>query len=292
MTEVDLHPLLGQVKSFEKNEGRFTRIVVDLVHLSPKRQAYCQYQCHPSAPKYSDGGCRPERRRDARKHGGAYRPRTPLAPTNQGDSLVSKSLPSPDRPRAAASHDRRDSRRPAHYWQPVSTSNVARHPRIVAAPGWRIAIYVSVVLWVATVAGNVALYAMHPATHWPLLESVETLQVASLVPVALLLHRLNYRSVLCLFITVMGVGGMLAGVLIDIGFATGLVSFAEGPIGGPAFYISEGLVLLWLLAINMLALRFNTLERGLALLGIGSALTATLLYPVWAIRLSRALQPV
>ncbi len=90
----------------------------------------------------------------------------------------------------------------------------------------------------------------------------------------------------------MGVGGMLAGVLIDIGFATGLVSFAEGPIGGPAFYISEGLVLLWLLAINMLALRFNTLERGLALLGIGSALTATLLYPVWAIRLSRALQPV
>jgi hypothetical protein len=32
MTEVGLEPLLGQVKSFEKSEGRFTRIVVDLVH--------------------------------------------------------------------------------------------------------------------------------------------------------------------------------------------------------------------------------------------------------------------
>jgi len=52
-----------------------------------------------------------------------------------------------------------------------------------------------------------------------------------------------------------------------------------------------GLVLLWLLATNMLALRFNTLERGLALLGIGTALTATLLYPISAIRLSRALEP-
>jgi hypothetical protein len=86
-----------------------------------------------------------------------------------------------------------------------------------------------------------------------LLESVETLQVVSLIPVALVLHRLNHRSVLSLFITVIGVAGMLAGIVIDIGFATGLVSFAEGPIGGPAFYISEGLVLLWLLATNMLA---------------------------------------
>jgi hypothetical protein len=163
---------------------------------------------------------------------------------------------------------------------------------VVAAAGWRVAIYVSVVLWAATVAGNVALYAVHPAMHWPLLESVETVQVASLVPVALLLHGLNHRSVLCLFITVLGVAGMLAGIVIDIGFATGLVSFGEGPIGGPAFYVSEGLVLLWLLAINVLALRLNTLERGLAFLGIGSALTATLLYPLWAIRLSRALQPV
>ncbi len=32
MTEVGLGPLLGHVKSFEKNERRFTRIVVDLVH--------------------------------------------------------------------------------------------------------------------------------------------------------------------------------------------------------------------------------------------------------------------
>src|SRR5260370_42531567 len=174
---------------------------------------------------------------------GRIAPGHPLAPTNQGDSLVSKSLPSPDRPRAATSHDRRDSRRPAHYWQPVSTSNVARHPRIVAAPGWRIAIYVSVGLWVATVAGNVALYAMHQATHWPLLESVETLQVASLVPVALLLHRLNYRSVLCLFITVMGVGGMLAGGPIDLGFSTRLVSFPPLPIAVPAFHIPHRLAL-------------------------------------------------
>jgi hypothetical protein len=31
MTEVGLEPLLGEVKTFEKSEGRFTRIVVDLV---------------------------------------------------------------------------------------------------------------------------------------------------------------------------------------------------------------------------------------------------------------------
>ena len=32
MTEVGLEPLLGEVKSFEWSEDRFTRIVVDLVH--------------------------------------------------------------------------------------------------------------------------------------------------------------------------------------------------------------------------------------------------------------------
>jgi hypothetical protein len=31
MTEVGLEPLLGEVKAFETNDGRFTRIIVDLV---------------------------------------------------------------------------------------------------------------------------------------------------------------------------------------------------------------------------------------------------------------------
>ena len=56
-------------------------------------------------------------------------------------------------------------------------------PATLAA--WTVSIAASIVLWVATIAGNVALFAVHPAArHWPMLETVEALQVASLVPVA------------------------------------------------------------------------------------------------------------
>jgi hypothetical protein len=155
---------------------------------------------------------------------------------------------------------------------------------------WRASIYASVVLWVAAIGGNVALFAVHPARHWPLLETVETLQVASLIPVALVLHALNRRSALSLPVTALGIAAMLAGVAIDIGFVTELVTYGKGVIGGPGFYIYEVLVLVWLLAANVLAWRADTLPRGLALLGMATAGTATLLYPLWAIWLLRVLR--
>jgi len=154
---------------------------------------------------------------------------------------------------------------------------------------WSVSIYASVILWVTAIGGNVALFAVHPARHWPLLETVETLQVASLIPVTLILHALNRRWALSLPVTALGIAAMLAGVAIDIGFVTELVTYGKGFLGGPGFDIYEGLVLLWLLAANVLDWRAGTLPRGLALLGMATAGTATLLYPLWGIWLARVL---
>ena len=88
---------------------------------------------------------------------------------------------------------------------------------------------------VAVISGNIVLYIMRPARHWPVLVSVETLQVASLIPIALLLHRLNRKSRLSLPVTMVGVLAMLAGAAIDIGFATELAAYGNGFIGGPGF---------------------------------------------------------
>jgi hypothetical protein len=152
---------------------------------------------------------------------------------------------------------------------------------------WRTAVYASLVLWVAMAAGNVALYAVRPAGHWPLLESVEALQMASLIPIALLLDRVNRGSKASGVVTTVGIVAMLVSVAIDLGFVTGLVAFGVGPIGGPLFVLDYLLVLTWLFAANALAWRAGTLPRGLVLLGVGTALTATLLYPAWAIWLGR-----
>jgi hypothetical protein len=155
---------------------------------------------------------------------------------------------------------------------------------------WKLALYASVALWLATVAGNLALYAVRPSSHWPVLETVEALQVASLIPVALLVHTLIKRSTLSRPLTALGVLSMMAGAAIDIAFATGAASFGDGFIGGPVFAVAEILLLAWLLAANWLAWRLGTIPIRIAWLGMGSALTATLLYPVWAIGLSRVLR--
>jgi hypothetical protein len=159
-----------------------------------------------------------------------------------------------------------------------------------ATTTWKLAVYASVVLWLATIAGNVALFAVHPGSHWPMLETAEALQVASLIPVALLVHTFIKRSRLSRPLTALGVLSILAGAGIDIAFATGAASFGDGLIGGPLFAVVEVTLLAWLLAANWLAWRLGTLPLSIALLGISSAITATLLYPVWAIGLSRVLR--
>jgi hypothetical protein len=164
--------------------------------------------------------------------------------------------------------------------------------RSIALSGWGVAVYVSVALWLAIVTGNAALYAVHPARHWPLLETVEALQAASFIPVALLMHRLNRESGFSLPITAVGVLAMLVGAAIDMAYATEVLSFGEGPIGGTAFYAAELVVLVWLLSANVLGWRNRALPPRMALIGIASAATATLLYPVWAIWLSRLRPPI
>jgi hypothetical protein len=37
---------------------------------------------------------------------------------------------------------------------------------------WRVAIIVSFLVWLAVLAGNIVLYAVRPAGHWPALENV------------------------------------------------------------------------------------------------------------------------
>ena len=151
---------------------------------------------------------------------------------------------------------------------------------------WRWAIYASVVLWIAMAVGNVALFSARPPGHWPLLESVETLQIASLIPIALLLDRVNGGSPASRLVTAAGIVATLVAVAIDIGFVTGLVTFGDGLLGGPIFALDYLVVLAWLSAANALVWRARTLPRGLALLGMATAITATLLYPAWAVWLA------
>src|SRR5215217_901892 len=75
---------------------------------------------------------------------------------------------------------------------------------------WLLAIYVSVVLWLAVALGNVALFAVSPADHWPVLETIEGLQTASLIPIALVLHGINHRSRQSALVTVCGHPGNAA----------------------------------------------------------------------------------
>jgi hypothetical protein len=154
---------------------------------------------------------------------------------------------------------------------------------------WRAAILVSVLLWLAVLAGNIVLYVVRPAGHWPALETIEAVQSASLIPVAIFLHRRNRGSWWSGPVTTLGVGAMLAGTAVAIGFATGAVAFGEGAIGGPGFFAGFILLLIWLVAANLLAWRLGSLPRRLAVIGMAAGLTAMLLYPLWAVGLARTL---
>lgn len=154
---------------------------------------------------------------------------------------------------------------------------------------WAVSAYLSGLLSLATLAGNAALFAVHPATHWPALESLEALETASMIPVSLALHVLNRSSRLSAVITGVGIVGMLLGLAIDAAFASGLLAFGNGPVAVAGLGIAVVGVIVWLLVANVLAWRARVLPRCLALLGIASGLTVQLLYPAWALGLGRAL---
>jgi hypothetical protein len=177
----------------------------------------------------------------------------------------------------------------AHVPSVSQRSQVAWNPTLLRR--WRLWIAASVVLWLAMAAGNIALFTVRPAGHWPLLETVEALQVASLIPVALILHQLNQRAALSRIITAIGIVAMVAAAAIDVGFVTELVAFSKGFIGGPGFYIVELVVFGWLFGANAVAWSRRSLPGGVAFLGMAAAATATLLYPVWALLLLRDLNP-
>ncbi len=155
---------------------------------------------------------------------------------------------------------------------------------------WLLAIYVSVFLWLAVAVGNIALFTLHPSEHWPVLETTEGLQTASLIPIALLLHRINRRSRQSAVITVAGVLAMLLGVVISFAFASELLTFGEGVIAVFGFTLSFVGILVWLLIGNLLAWRSRALPRNLAVLGMAAAITFTLLYPAWALWLTGILR--
>jgi hypothetical protein len=148
---------------------------------------------------------------------------------------------------------------------------------------WLWAIYVSVLLWLAVAAGNIALFTLRPPEHWPVLETVEGLQSASLIPIALVLHRINHRSRQSAVITVAGILAMLLGVVISFAFASELLTFGTGMIAVVGGTVALVGILVWLFTTNVLAWRGQALPRNLALLGMATAITFTLLYPLWAL---------
>lgn len=147
--------------------------------------------------------------------------------------------------------------------------------------GWRLALYASVVLSVIQLAGNMALFTVRPPRHWPVLESVETLYVASLIPIALLLHRLNRASPFGAPLTIVGILAIIASAAISVGFVSGMAAFGRGFIGGPAYWVSEATVFLWLPGATGVAWRLGKLP--------GIMVPLTFVYPVWGVMLERRL---
>ena len=116
-----------------------------------------------------------------------------------------------------------------------------------------------------------------------MLESVEALAVTSLIPIALLLHKLNRESPISLSLTIAGILAIVGGAAITIGFVTELAAFGEGFIGGRAYWVCEVTVGIWLLGANAIAWRARIVPWGAMPL-------ALLLYPVWAVPLTRWLK--
>ena len=181
-------------------------------------------------------------------------------------------------------------RAPTWRWQVARQTAPPRQSFGVHQTPWLAALYASVLVWLAVMAGNIALFAIHPAKHWPILESIEALQGVSTVPVALILHRINRRSGLSVGITLIGLFAMVLGSIISVGFASELLTYGKGSLTMLAYGVGGVGWLVWLFAGNLLAWRMGTLPRSWAMIGVASAVTATLLYPIWALGLARLLK--
>jgi hypothetical protein len=76
---------------------------------------------------------------------------------------------------------------------------------------------------------------------------------------------------------------MLIGVVISFAFASELLTFGTGTIAVVGSTLALVGILVWLFTTNVLAWRGQALPRNLALLGMATAITLTLLYPLWAL---------
>lgn len=150
-------------------------------------------------------------------------------------------------------------------------------------------VYVSVTLWLAVMVGNAALYTVRPAGHWPALETIEALEAASFIPVALILYRISRHSRASLVVAVVGVCALSVNVLLDVAFASGLLAWGRGLFAIVMYDIAGVAVLGWLFSGNILARRAHGVPAHVAAFGLAAALSGTLLYPVWALGLSRSL---
>lgn len=154
---------------------------------------------------------------------------------------------------------------------------------------WAASAYLSALVKVSALGGNGAMFALHPARHWAVLESVETLASLSMIPVALSLCLVNRSSRLSMPFTLVGILGMLLVGAVSAAFAVELLSFGNGGLATYAFAIGWAMTLIWLVGANVVAWQLRTLPRGLALSGVLSAATGTVLYPLWATWLGYAL---
>ena len=143
---------------------------------------------------------------------------------------------------------------------------------------WLWAIYVSVLLWLTAAVGNIALFALRSAEHWPVSETVEGLQAASLIPIALLMHRINRRSRQSAVVSVAATSDV-AWRRPQLRLRKRAADVRNGHDCGIRRHPRAGRDTRLALRYKRPSLAGRALPRNLALLGMAAALTITLLIP-------------
>jgi len=148
---------------------------------------------------------------------------------------------------------------------------------------WVAAAWVSGLVALASKVGNLALFALHPARHWPLLESIEALELVSMILPALLLFRLAGRSRVTGPLTAAGITGMGVNAAISVAWAAEWLTFGKEPVPMVVFGLAWLAILCWIVGASIVAWRAGSVSGILVGLAIATVLTGTFLYPVWAI---------
>ena len=151
---------------------------------------------------------------------------------------------------------------------------------------WVAAASVSGTVAFAAKAGNVAMFVLHPARHWPLLESIEALDAAATIPVAVLLLLVARPSRLIGSLTAAAIAGMVVITALSIAWAAEWLTFGKELVPMILFGLAWIALFCWLVGASWLAWRSGTLPGTLTGLAIATVLTGTFLYPVWAIWLA------